>query len=442
MAVKTTGCCILAFIAMTSGRPAAQAPALSILHANVVRVTDGLILADQTINIEGSTIRSVMPDGPRLTGAQIVDATGLFVVPGLWDMHGHLGYTGTSSLQLYVANGVTGVRDMASALDTVLELRESTRSGRALGPRILMAGPHLMNTSELSRPEAHALHVDTAASGRAAVQMLKRRGVDFVKVHSRVPREAYFAIADEARRQDLPLVGHLPDEIALDEAIDAGQIGFEHIHDIKLWETCSEGTTYRAESCRAYFEGLARRGIWQTPTLLTYREVVTMTSPLSTVDTEQLAYATRSLKDFWAWLNQKARPDPQIVGLMRSQADVAAVVAKDLAASGVGILAGCDLMVPGFCVHDELALLVRGGMSTLGALQTATINPARFLGLTRALGTVAADKEADLVLLEGNPLDDIGQLERIRAVVVRGQLLDRPTLDGLLAAVLAAAPTQ
>lgn len=167
-----------------------------------------------------------------------------------------------------------------------------------------------------------------------------------------------------------------------------------------------------------------------------------MTSPLSTVDTEQLAYATRSLKDFWAWLNQKARPDPQIVGLMRSQADVAAVVAKDLAASGVGILAGCDLMVPGFCVHDELALLVRGGMSTLGALQTATINPARFLGLTRALGTVAADKEADLVLLEGNPLDDIGQLERIRAVVVRGQLLDRPTLDGLLAAVLAAAPTQ
>jgi hypothetical protein len=272
--------------------------------------------------------------------------------------------------------------------------------------------------------------------------MLKRSGVDFIKVHSGVPREAYFAIAEEVRRQNLPLVGHLPEEITRDEAIDAGQLGFEHMHDMELWETCSEGPEYRVESCRAYFEGLARRGVLQTPTLLTWREVVTMTSPLSTVDTEQLAYATRSLKDFWAGLNQSARPDPQIVGSMRSHADVAAVVAKDLAASGIGILVGCDLMVPGFCVHDELALLVRGGMSTLGALQAATINPARFLGLTQTLGTVAADKEADLVLIEGNPLDDIGQLKRIRAVVVRGQVLDRPALDALLAAVRAAAPTQ
>ena len=218
MAAKAVaiGCCVLAFIATASGRPAAQAPVVSILHANVVSVTDGLILTDQTINIEGGTIRSVTPEGPTLTGAQIVDATGLFVVPGLWDMHGHLGQTGASSLQLYVANGVTGVRDMASALDTVLELRESTRSGRVLGPRILTAGPSLMDATGLEPSQTHVLHVDTAASGRAAVQMLKRRGVDFIKVHGRVPREAYFAIAEEARGQNLSLVGHLPEEIAFE----------------------------------------------------------------------------------------------------------------------------------------------------------------------------------------------------------------------------------
>jgi predicted amidohydrolase YtcJ len=187
---------------------------------------------------------------------------------------------------------------------------------------------------------------------------------------------------------------------------------------------------------------LARRGIWETPTLFAYRERLSPNAPASETGREQLVYATRSLKEYFAWLHRMLPPDPQTVASLRSTADVAAVAVNDLAKSGVGILAGCDIMMPGFCVHDELALMVRGGMSTLSALQTATINPARFLGLTGSLGTVAADKDADLVLLDANPLDDISNLKRIRAVVVRGRVLDRPDLDGVLSAVRAAAPTQ
>ena len=351
-------------------------------------MTDGLVLTNQTINIEGPTIRSVTANGPPLAGARIVDATGRFVIPGLWDMHAHLEFTGASSLQLYVANGVTGVRDMGSSLDKVLEYRESTRSGVVLGPRIVAAGPSLRQSdsepgSQTHPYRAHHLWVDTAADGRAAVEMLKRRGVDFIKVHGLVPREAYFAIAQEARKQGLPLVGHVPDKVTFEEAMDAGQIGFEHMHDMSLWTACSGPTVYRGESCRAYFDGLARRGIWQTPTLFAYRERLSPNAPASETGKEQLAYATRSLKEYFAWLHRMIPPNPEIVASLRSTADVAALAVTDLAKSGVGILAGCDVMMPGFCVHDELALMVRGGMSTLSALQTATINPARFLGLTR-----------------------------------------------------------
>ena len=282
-----------------------------ILHATIVSVTDGLILTNQTINIEGRTIRSVAANGPPLTGARIVDATGRFVIPGLWDMHAHLEFTGASSLQLYVANGVTGVRDMGSSLDTVLGYRESTQSGVVLGPRIVAAGPSLRQSDTDASPyRTHHLWVDTAADGRAVVQMLKRRGVDFIKVHGLVPRDAYFAIAEEARAQGLPLVGHLPDKITFDEAIDAGQIGFEHMNDMAIWTACSGPTVYREESCRAYFEGLGRRGIWETPTLLAYRERLSPNAPASDTGKEQLVYATRSLKAVLCVAPSQTAPRP------------------------------------------------------------------------------------------------------------------------------------
>ncbi len=210
----------------------------------------------------------------------------------------------------------------------------------------------------------------------------------------------------------------------------------------RLWTRCAGGTEYRLGPCRAFFESLARAGVWQTPTIVTLREGVVVNTPMSTIGVEQLAYATRSLKAYWASMQQVLRPSPAITQVLRAQADVHAAVTADLAEIGVGILAGCDYMVPGFCLHDELALMVRGGMSTLAALQTATVNPARHLGLTQTLGTVDVDKEADLVVLDANPLTDIANLKRIRAVVVRGRALERPALDAVLAEVKAVAATQ
>ena len=431
--------CLLAvaatFIGSVSVTP--QTRTLAITHVNVVDVVTGRIVPNSTVVISGQTIASIT-QGTAPPDSRVVDGQDKFLIPGLWDMHAHMEASRESSLQLYVANGVTGIRDMGSDLDFILKLREATLLGSVLGPHILAAGPILDDAPE-SWP--FRMRVRTAEEGRAAVQMLKRRGVDFIKVHDHTPRDAYFAIAEEARRQSLPLAGHVPLGITVEEAIDAGQRDIEHLSNLQLWRPCSGGAEYRPQACRPFFEMLARRSIWQTPTLFALRELSTVGTPESTVSTDQLGYASKSLRQLWA-TSQQLFVTPQVVQAMRAGAEVGAVVTRDMASEGVGILAGCDGLIAGFCVHDELVAMVRGGMLPLAALQSATLNPARYLGLTQTVGTVAPGQAADLVLLDANPLADITNLRRIRAVVVAGRLLDRNELDNVLAQAKVAASQQ
>jgi imidazolonepropionase-like amidohydrolase len=408
---------------------------LAITGVNVVDVVDGRIAANRLVTISGDTIVSVTATGTPRAGAQIVDGRGAFLIPGLWDMHGHLEATGESSLQLYVANGVTGVRDMGSNLDIVLGMRDATAARRVIGPRIFAAGPILDNAPG---DWPFRLRVKTADEGRSAVQMLKRRGVDLIKVHDNTPREVFFAIVDEARKQNLPVAGHVPRGLTAEQVIDAGQGDIEHLANNSLWNGCSGGPDYRRDACRTFFEMLARRHIWQTPTLAAASEILTIGTSASELDREQIAYASRFLREQWAG-NQKQFATPDAIQTFRARARVSALVTADMAAAGVGILAGCDAMIAGFCVHDELAAMVKGGMTPLAALQTATINPARYFGREQTLGIIGEGKAADVVLLDRNPLEDISNIRRIHAVVVAGKLLDRSSLDKLLAQVKAAA---
>ncbi len=429
--------CLLAVAAtlITTVSATPQTRALAITRVNVVDVVDGRIVPNSTVTISGQTIGSVTQKGAPPAGARVVDGQGKFLIPGLWDMHAHMEMTGASWLQLYVANGVTGIRDMGSALDLILNLREATASGRVLGPRIFAAGPIL---DDAPGDWPFRMRVKTAEDGRAAVQLLKRRGVDLIKVHDHTPRDAFFGIAEEARRQNLPLAGHVPLALTVEEVIDAGQRDIEHLSNMQLWKPCSRGEEYRPEVCRPFFEMLARRGVWQGPTLAAWSELATIGTAASAVSADHLAYAGKSLRDFWAG-NQSLFATPEVVRAFRAAADVGAVVTRDMAKAGVGILAGCDSMIAGFCVHDELAAMVRGGMTPLAALKTATLNPARYFGFQQAVGSVASRQRADLVLLDANPLTDIGNVRRIRAMVVAGRFLDRQELDKVLAQVRDAA---
>jgi predicted amidohydrolase YtcJ len=412
-----------------------QTHIVAITGVSIVDVVDGHIVPDSTIVISGDKITRVERNGAPPAGSQLVDGGSMFLIPGLWDMHAHMEANGASALQLYVANGVTGIRDMGSDLDLILAMRDATASGHTLGPRIFAAGPIL---DDAPGDWPYRMRVRSAADGTAAVRLLKRRGVDLIKVHDHTPREAFLAIASEARRQHLPLAGHVPIGISFEEAIDAGQGDFEHLSNLQLWKSCSGGDHYSAQACRPFFDMLAHRGIWQTPTLLAMSELMTIGTPSSNVSAEQLQYASQSLRRMWAG-NQGAFATPELVRMFRDGAAVGAVVTRDMWTAGVGVLAGCDGMVPGFCVHDELLAMVRGGMTPLAALQTATLNPRRYFNLPLMSGGVVAGERADLVLLAANPVSDINNTRRIRAVIAGGRVLDRKNLDNLLTDVKTAA---
>lgn len=424
--------CVLAVggVLVATASVAPQTRALAITGVNVVDVTDGKIVSNATVTITGAAITRVSPNRAAPANARLVDGRGTFLIPGLWDMHAHMEATGEPWLQLYVANGVTGIRDMGSQIDLILKMRDATASGRVLGPRIFAAGPIL---DDAPGDWPFRMRVRTAKDGVDAVQWLKRRGVDLIKVHNFTPRDVYFAIAEEARRQNLPLAGHLPLKVSAEEAIKAGQDDIEHLSEAKLWMDCSGGDTYRPDACRPLFALLASRRIWQTPTLLASSELATIGTAASAIPAEQMAYATKPIREMWADVQSMFATRPEVVRIFQRRAEVALAVTRDLANAGVGILAGCDTMIAGFCVHDELAMMVRAGMTPLAALQSATINPARYFKLSQTAGSVAPGRRADLVLLDANPLTDITNLRRIRAVVAAGRLLERKELDGLLA---------
>jgi imidazolonepropionase-like amidohydrolase len=182
-----------------------------------------------------------------------------------------------------------------------------------------------------------------------------------------------------------------------------------------------------------------RRRIWQTPTLVALSELAVIGTPASRISSDHLAYANKSFRDLHAANQNFFVTKPEVVRILNELAEVGKTATRDMAAAGVGILAGCDALIAGFCVHDEIATMVSAGMSPISALQAATLNPARYLGMERAIGTVAVGKRADLVVLDGNPLTDIANIRRIRAVVLGGRLLDRTALDMLLAQTRATA---
>jgi len=430
----TTAIVTLAATLIVVARLTPQTRTLVITGIDVVDVVAGRIIANSTVTVTGDTIVGVTPKGAAPRGATVVDGRGAFLVPGLWDMHAHMEMSGASWLALYVANGVTGIRDMGSELDLILKMRDDVAARRVVGPRIFAAGPIL---DDAPGEWPFRMRVKTADEARAAVQLLKRRGVDLIKVHDHTPRDAFFAIADEARRQNLPLAGHRPMSVTLEEMIDAGQRDLEHLDNEQLWKPCP-GQGYQPGMCQELFAMLARRGVWQTPTLVAISELGSIGTAASSVSADHFAYAPKRIREMWAG-NQSLFATPDAVRAMKADAIVGAAVTADMAKAGVGILAGCDSMIAGFCVHDELAAMVRGGMTPLAALQTATLNPARYFGIEQTAGTVAPGRRADLVVLDRNPLMDISNVSRIRAVVLAGRLLDRKELDRLLAAAKRAA---
>lgn len=457
---------------------------LAFTGVTVIAVDAGSARPGMTVIVTGDQITDVGPADslavPR--GAMVIDATGRYLIPGLWDMHVHV-FNQVSGrppnawyLPLLIANGVTGVREMWTRPGDQAMLaawQASAASGALVAPRIAAAGTLVDGPGSLWPTSDR---VATADEARQLVRAIHEAGLEFVKVYDMLSREAYFAIADEARRLGLQLAGHVPTLVRPAEALAAGQRTSEHLLQIReacssreeeilreraelharaytpaeedsLWERHERTKTeaFDPVRCAELARALAAGSMWLVPTLVNERRWYLGGAPeyrrgarlrfVPAVERTlwQEGYGEHGVaSDDMASMTYSGPP----AELARRWAVVQQVMAV-LGAEGVPILAGTDLggpfIYPGFSLHDELALLVEVGLTPLDALRAATLNPARYLAMTDSLGTIAPGQLADLVLLDGNPLEDIRNTERIRAVITRGRLFNRAALDELLA---------
>jgi hypothetical protein len=446
---------VMAFVSAvgwTQSQGRADRP-LAVIDVTVIDVDRGERLAQRTVVIRNGRIEALGPSGTTAVpdGAEVVSGRGQFLMPGLWDMHVHLGgYEGARrTLSLLLTNGITGVRDMASPLDDILRLRQEVRDGAVVGPRLVVAGPLLQGPLPQQLRMPLLISIDTTAQAAITVDMLRTRAVDFIKVQDALPRDIYFAIAEAAQRNSLPLAGHIPPTVTATEAANAGQDSIEHLggrfHGVYVStsrdeeQLLREGTRMYAEAIQAierkeapppsslqapyvrrllesYDEQKAAslwslfvlRGTWQCPTLVTRRRL-------------------------WEQERERLTDDDQRAGAEMIRRDLQLVSAMHRA--GVRLLAGTDLPLTNgrSSLPDELALLVEAGLTPLEALRTATRDAAEFLGQGNQLGTIARGKHADAVLLEGDPLLDIANVRRIAAVITAGRLLRQADLERLKA---------
>jgi imidazolonepropionase-like amidohydrolase len=349
----------------------------------------------------------------------------MFVIPGLWDMHIHLHFTNDSArfhstsevmLPLFLVNGVTGVRDLGSNLEASLSLRDSVAAHQVIGPRMLVSGPMIDGPTT---QYAAAIKVATGDEARAAVRMLKTRGVDLIKTQTLIPRDAYFAMADEATRLGIPFEGHVPRAITAMEALTAGQRSFEHMIGV-------------SDTSTALIAALAEHRLWQCLTV-----VNSVGTPNDFINDPGLPFWLRGAVESWrraAVTRLEATDSVQRAFSERATRRLGLI--KKMHDAKVPLLAGTDApqgydLVPGVSLHRELQLLVRAGLTPLEALQTATLNPAVYFGKTAEWGTVAPGKVADLVVLSRNPLADIANTRSIVAVVTDGRYFSPRQLEAL-----------
>ncbi|MFT4911860.1 MAG: imidazolonepropionase-like amidohydrolase [Brevundimonas sp.] len=392
---------------------------VAITNVTVIDVVAGVGHPGMTVVADHARILSVEAGGPAPYGARRIDGAGRFLIPGLWDMHVHHQGTGAESLPIYLANGVVGTRDMGSDADFILPLRDQLARGEVLGPRIVAAGPMLDRAPE---GWPWRISVSTATEGTAAVAALADRGVDFIKVHDHTPREAYFAIAAEARRQGLPFAGHVPGRVTIAEAAEAGQASIEHLANNRVFTHCGD-------DCAAAYAQLATRGVWQTPTIAFFQRLPDLLSGQAPPDAD---YASPALLRLLEENARAANLSPEVQTLLQAQSRQALVAMAEMRNAGIGFLAGCDALTPGFCLHEELEWMTRTGMTPAEALRTATLNPALFLGRQDREGAIAVGRRPDMVMLDADPLEDIRNTRRIAAVITDGRVWDREALDRML----------
>ena len=462
--------------ACAPAEPGGDVPDLAIENVTVIDAVNG-VREGHTVVVDEGRIVSVTPagearpaDGAGPLAAELVDGTGRYLIPGLWDFHVHLTYDDrfTGAMPgLFLAHGITSIRDTGGMLDRVLPVVEGMEAEGAVAPRVLFAGPlldgeHVVYDGE-NRPALGIANPDPETA-RANVARLAEAGVDFIKIYEMVTPEVFAALVEAAEERGLPRDGHVPLSMLAREVAPHMQ-SLEHLRNLEM--DCATNAdellaarrsilaepdpgpgadlrarlhelhripsieAYDEERCDALAEALS--GTIQVPALRL--NALGLQVPFDRPGWEEaLARAPAGVQEEWGAAAEEhaRRGEPARDTTFGSWS---LFLVGELHEAGVPMAAGTDTPIgwalPGFSLHSELEMLVRAGLPPREALRAATVRPAGFFGLEGEMGTVEEGRLADLVLLSANPLEDIAHTRRVEAVVSKGELLDREELDRL-----------
>ena len=398
-------------------------------NVNTLTMLDSQIIV-QDVLIENGAIKELGRDIKDQTAIEI-DGKDKYLMPGLTDMHIHLfdhHQMKNTWFLLLLINGITSVRDMAGEPGKLI-LRDKINNNEVLAPTIYQAGPIINRTGN----QPAMVVASTPEEGRKQVIDQKNLGYDFIKVYDDLNAETYFAILDEAQKQDMPVIGHLPLAIGIEEALNK-QSSIEHLTGYKGWKNNVEAFLLADEG---YAESTANSGTWNCPTLynlLMSWDKEKAESVLSNKDMTDLL-PDKLIKRWEGLMSKDRAKKEELLGEYgENNKKQWTQIVSELHKSNAKLIAGTDagsipLLVPGFALHEELAELRAIGISNYDVLKMATINAALAMGKENDIGTIEVNKRADLLLLDSNPLNDIRNLGKQAGVMVRGVWLSKSDLE-------------
>ncbi len=434
------------FVLLVLGAAPAMAESIAIVNVNVIPMTSEVVLPGRSVVVTDGKIVSIgdVETTALPEDAAIIDGTDRYLIPGLAEMHAHI--PGESSqdlervLSLFIANGVTVVRGMLGQ-PSHLKLRRQLADGEITGPRLFTSGPSFNGNSVTGPDQAMAM-----------VREQFRDGYDFLKIHPGLSLAEFTAIAEAANALHMPFAGHVPEDVTVEQALAAGIATIDHLdgYMVSLLVANDDpsggyggffGVFLADHADERKIAGIAAAtaaaGVWNVPTQSLFEHLVSAEDPRRMAERPEMKYVSAATVE--AWKQTKIEFMQETLYKPETAARAIALRKKLILAlqrSGAGLLLGSDapqiFNVPGFSIHRELKMLVEAGLSPFEALQTGTVYPASFLNQEEIFGTVQTGLEADLVLLDGNPLQNIENSRRIHGVMIRGRWLSRQDLGRLL----------
>jgi imidazolonepropionase-like amidohydrolase len=402
--------------------PKSNAP-LALVGGTLIDVTGKAATPNAVVLIDGDRIVAA---GPRATtkipdGAKIVDVTGKFLLPGLWDMHAHLYQSEFGPT--YLAAGITTARDVGNDMEFGTALRDAAKEKRGLGPRMLLAG-YIDGKND---GHSFDVQVETPEEARAAVQHYKDAGYEQLKIRDNVKLETLKVICAEAHRLGMTVTGHVPEGMNALQAVEAGMDQLAHLNYVEsgFFPKRDRNNPPVTINLNAPNVTNALKFFKEHGTVIDPTDAVLelMLRPLNVPIESFEPGVTKVPAELKVQINKKGESADMAEGL-RMVVDVLLKITGALHKAGVPIVAGTDVGVPGHTLHRELELYVKAGLTPLEAIQAATIVPARVMKLDGEVGAIEVGKRADLIIVDANPLDNISNIRKLRFVVTQGRLFD------------------